>query len=333
MAEYTLVLDIGGTKILGAAVSAETLADEQAQIAFRQKNPTFVGKGKEKVFEQITKTVDTLIETVMASEKKAVIACMSLGIPGLIEDGVILFAPNLPLQQFPIRDELQNKYKIPVFVGNDATLSMLGEWKYGVAKDLDHVIGFFVGTGIGGGLVLNGKIYEGAFQAGSELGHMIVNPEGAFCGCGAKGCLESVASKTGMLKEIKKQIKRGRETYLKKFFDKDFDILKSSMLKEAIENQDALAQEIIDQSSKYLGIAAASLLNVLNPEMVIFGGGILSSLGEIMLPVIVQTAQKYAIQKNFNSARLVLTALKDDACLMGAFAAVAVAKAGETLKK
>jgi glucokinase len=314
MNELTLVLDIGGTKILGAIV------DEHSKIIMTEKIPSKAGKGKAEVITQINELIKTLLKESESRFTDVKIRAIGLGCPGVIEEGTVLFSPNLPLKNYPLKDTLSETFKVPVFLGNDATVSMLGEWKFGAAAGLTDVIGIFVGTGIGGGLVLGGKIYEGAYGAGSEIGHMIIDPEGPFCGCGAKGCLESVSSKTGMMKEIKKQLRRGRNSYLKKFFEKDSGILKSGMLKEALEEKDELTMEIIDQACRYLGVATASLINLLNPEMVVFGGGIISSLGEYMLPLIKRSANKYAIIKNFEEAVIVGTALEDHACLMGAYA-------------
>jgi len=313
MNPYTLALDIGGTKILGAIV------DKSAAILFTEKAPTKAGKGKNEVVSQITSLVDSLRKRLLEEDPSAEIDAIGAGCPGLIENGTILFTPNLPLNAFPLKKTLEEAFNVTVSVGNDATLSMSGEWKYGAAKGLTHVIGIFVGTGIGGGLIFNGAVYEGAFGIGSEIGHMTVNPEGPFCGCGAKGCLESVASKTGMLKEIKKQIRRGRESYLERFFEKDYDLLKSSMLREAIEKNDDLAIEVLDEACRYLGVATASLINLLNPEMIVYGGGIVSSLGAYMLPKIRVSARRFALQKNFSKTILTCSSLKDNACLMGAY--------------
>jgi len=312
MNSFTLALDIGGTKILGAVI------DKSDTILFTEKAPTKAGKGKNEVFSQITSLVENLKNKLRDENPSAEIAAIGAGCPGLIENGTILFTPNLPLNQFPLKTALEDTFNVPVSVGNDATLSMSGEWKYGAAKGLNHVIGIFVGTGIGGGLIFNGEVYEGAYGIGSEIGHMIVNPEGPFCGCGAKGCLESVASKTGMLKEIKKQIKRGRKSDLERFFEKGYGLLKSSMLREAIEKKDELAIEVLDEACRYLGVATASLLNLLNPEMIVYGGGIVSSLGTYMLPKILESARRYALQKNFSKTTLTCSSLKDYACLMGA---------------
>jgi len=309
MENYYIGLDIGGTKILGA------LFDSRGNLLKIDKKATKAPKGSEKTLEQLNKVIIALIE-----DKNDLLKGIGIGVPGIIKDGEILFTPNMPWSNFNLKETLSDIYKVPVLVGNDANVSLLGEWLHGKAKGYNYVAGYFVGTGIGGALILDGKLYEGAMGAAGEIGHMNVNPDGVFCGCGSRGCLESFSSKTGMLKEIKNQISRGRKTYLSQFMENSNNyILKSSHLKEAVENEDALVMEVIEDMCKYLGVSVASIINLINPEIVIMGGGIMESLGEILLPRIKKHTDRYVLKDSIKNCSIELSTLKDEACLWGAY--------------
>ncbi len=308
MGDLYIGLDIGGTKILGALFS------ESGEMVKIEKKATKASKGAEKTLTRLKKVIELLMEG-----EEGELKGIGLGVPGLIKNGEILFTPNMPWSNFNLKEELKKIYSVPVFVGNDANVSLLGEWMHGVAKNREHVVGYFIGTGIGGALILNGKLYEGSMGGAGEIGHMTVNPDGIFCGCGAKGCLESYSSKTGILKEIKNQVSRGRETYLSTFLEDSGYILKSSHLKSAYENNDALVMEIFDDMCKYLGVSVSSMINLINPEMVVLGGGIMEALGETLLPEIKKYVDRYVLKDSALNCSIVLSELKDNACLWGAY--------------
>ena len=298
-------LDIGGTKILGGVFSRD---GELLKIV---KKPTKASKGEETILNQIFRVIDELMET--ADNK---VEAIGAGVPGIIESGTIQFTPNLPWKDYPLKEKLEDKYNLPVRLINDATNSLLGEWKYGAAKGAKNVVGFFVGTGIGGGILIEGKPYLGSTGAAGEIGHMIVAHDGPYCGCGAKGCLESVASKTAIQKKIANQISRGRKTLLEDYY-RDGYILKSSHIKAAYEENDELAVEIVDELSYYLGVGAASIINVFNPDILVFGGGLITALSTIVIPGIKKTARGYAIARMFDHCEIKETALGDYSCLYG----------------
>lgn len=298
-------LDVGGTKVLGG------LFDKDGKLLKEAKRATKASKGSEIILKQIFRVIDELM---MSSDSE--VLAIGAGVPGIIENGNILFTPNLPWNNYPLKKELEEHYGIPVTLGNDATTSLLGEWKYGSAKGAKNVVGIFVGTGIGGGILIGGSPYMGSIGAAGELGHMIVSPEGPYCGCGARGCLESVASKTAIQKKITNQISRGRKTILENYFKENY-ILKSSQLKEALESNDELVVEVIDELSYYLGVGAASIMNIFNPDVIVFGGGLINALSNIILPKIIKTAHSYAIARIFEHCEIKEAMLGDHACLYG----------------
>lgn len=308
-ANSVIAVDIGGTKILGAKF------DQKGRIEAREKKGTKTRKGDEAAFRQFTRVIDQLW-----TEEGSPVQAISIGVPGVVRDGVVVFAPNMPWKEYPLQKKIQEHYGVRCFVDNDANLSMLGEWRYGAGKNCQNLIGIFVGTGVGGGIVLNNQIYQGATGGAGEVGHIIVSSDGPYCGCGARGCLESLTSKNAIQKEIIAQTKRGRKSVYTDLIETDQFILKSSMLKRALEEKDMLTVDIMERVSQYLGIGTASIVNLLDPEIVIFGGGIMEAVGPYLLPKIITHAQSYAILRIMEKVKIELSALKDDACLYGAYA-------------
>ena len=192
-AMYNICLDIGGTKILGA------IFDSKKNIVYRIKKKTKAdGDATQNVEETIISVVDELIGGF--GIKRTQIKAIAAGAPGVInqQDGIVLTSPNLPWKNYDIRKPIEKKFGAPFFIGNDVNVGVLGEYKYGVAKGKKNVVGLFVGTGMGGGLILDGKLYTGHLFKGAEYGHMILDPEGPRCNCGQRGCLEAFSSKQGM---------------------------------------------------------------------------------------------------------------------------------------
>lgn len=311
-----IALDVGGTKVLGA------LFDQEFNIIERKKKSTKAYEGVEKILNQISKVISKLLET--AKEENFEVTAIGAGVPGVIKDGVVLFTPNLPWNHYPLANEIENIFKIPVVIGNDANVSLLGEWGHGVAKNTVNTIGFFIGTGVGGGLILNSKIYTGNIGLAGEIGHITLNPDGIICGCGSRGCLESYSSKTGILKYVQAQIRHGRDCLIKDEISKEGSdyILRSSTIKEALDNEDACMLEAIEIAAKYLGIAVAAGLNILNPEMVVFGGGLVEALGNDFIAKIQTYITIYSVPHATDNCSFKLSSLGDDACLYGALTLV-----------
>jgi glucokinase len=299
-----IALDIGGTKILGV------FFNENKEEIRREKKSTKAHKGFEKVQEKICKVIDKL------SEDNEILA-IGLGIPGFVRDGIVEFTPNLPLTGFNIEKFLKEKYDVPVFVGNDANVSLYGEYKHGAVKDFKNIAGFFVGTGVGGGIIINGKMYTGSIGGAGEFGHMTIDAHGPYCGCGSRGCVEAVASKTSMHRDFKNSIKKGFETSMKEHIEEK-NILKSSELKEAYETKDDVTLHIVDNMIHNLGVASGSIMNVLNPEVIVFGGGIMESMGNNLLPEIIRVSEYFSIPQIFQNTKFKIAELGDDACIYGA---------------
>ena len=300
-----LGLDIGGTKILGV------IFDKDGKIIDREKKPSKAKKGFDAFIEQLYKVMDNLIE-----RTKKNITGIGIGFPGTIDkDGKVVFAPNLPVENYDLTGELNNKYKVPVYLGNDVNLGTYGEYS---ELNIPHVnvIGLFPGTGLGGGIVIDGELYIGQGSAG-ELGHIVVQKNGVLCSCGNRGCLESYASKKGIIAFMKKEIKKGKDTVLKK--DIKRGILKSSRLKEAYDMEDELTLEAMNQFEEYLGMGIGIIMNIFNPDLVIIGGGITEAFGEKLLKELKEYIKAYAMPGIFRNTHVKLSRLEDDAVVYGAY--------------
>lgn len=300
-------LDIGGTKILGV------LYDKDGKEIKKEKKKTKADEGLDKVKDQIFKVIDKLIE------EDVELLGIGAGSPGIIKDeGTVVFSPNIPFRDFNLKEIIEEKYDTKFVLGNDVNVAMFGEWKESGKKEAKNIIGIFVGTGVGGAIIIDGNLYTGRGGAG-EIGHMVVNPEGAFCGCHGKGCLEAYSSKTGIQKEIKEQIAKGRKTDLKEYMEEDGAVIKSSSLEKAYDDEDELCVEVMERACYYLGIATGSLINIFNPDLIIFGGGIMESMGNKLLPLIEKEARRHTMPGLLDSVDFELSKLSDDAGVIGAY--------------
>ena len=202
---YNICLDVGGTKVLGA------IFNEKDEIIYRlKKRSKSGGESSADVEKVIIAVVEEMIKEsgIDRSKLNAVASCA----PGVIDQnaGIVLFTPNLPWRNYNIRATMEKRFGVPFFVGNDVNLGVLGEYHFGAGRGYKNIVGFFVGTGMGGGLVLNGELFTGHQFKAAEYGHMILDPEGPLCNCGQRGCLEAFSSKQGMSAYIRQQASRGR---------------------------------------------------------------------------------------------------------------------------
>ena len=315
MSHYNICLDVGGTKVLGA------IFNENDEIIFRlKKRSTANGSGSADVEQVIIDVVEEMIRTsgIERSDIHAIASCA----PGVIDQdrGIVLFTPNLPWRDYDIRAAMMQHFGVPFFVGNDVNLGVLGEFKYGAAQGYRNVVGFFVGTGMGGGLILNGELFTGNQFKAAEYGHMILDPKGPRCNCGQRGCLEAYSSKTGMTSYIREQISKGRETMMA---DAVRDgVFRSKKLKKAVAAGDAVACEAVDRACHYLAIATGSMINTLSPDLVLYGGGVIEAMGELFLEKVLAELDQFCMPTIRSSVEIKTAALGDDSILYGDLALI-----------
>ena len=315
MSHYNICLDVGGTKVLGA------IFNENDEIIFRlKKRSTSRGTGSADVEQVIVDVVEEMIASsgIDKSEIHAIASCA----PGVIDQdrGVVLFTPNLPWRDYDIRSAMMQRFGVPFFVGNDVNLGVLGEHEYGAAKGYNNVVGFFVGTGMGGGLILNGELFTGNQCKAAEYGHMILDPKGPKCNCGQRGCLEAYSSKTGMTNYIKKQIAKGRETMMADAVSEG--VFRSKKLKKAVAAGDPVACEAVDRACHWLAVATGSMINTLSPDLVLYGGGVIEAMGNVFLEKVLAELDQYCLLTIRSTVEVKTAALGDDSILYGDLALI-----------
>lgn len=306
-------VDLGGTNIEAAAVRG-------GEILASKKKKTRATEGVDVVIERIGKTVRKVMKKMDADAEDFDALC--IGAPGAVdvETGVVHSAPNLGWTDVPLGERLEDDLELPVLVDNDVNIGVLGEHVYGAGKGALNMIGIFVGSGIGGGLVIDGTPHYGWRGVAGEVGHVVVQPRGRECGCGRLGCVEAYASKTAMEAIIREEMEKGRSTEVFEIMDdKGKEKLTSSVIEASLEAGDALMEEAIQNAQYYLGLLTANLVNVLDPEVVVFGGGVVERLGQDFIDPIGRTARQHYLQREgAEKIRLVPAALGDDAGPIGA---------------
>ncbi len=313
--KYNICLDVGGTKVLGA------IFNEDREIVYRlKKKSRDRGDSSGNVEEVIVSVVEEMMEGsgIEKSQIHAIASCA----PGVIDqdDGIVLFTPNLPWRNYDIKGSMEKKFGIPFYIGNDVNLGVLGEYKFGAGRGYRNIVGLFVGTGLGGGLILDGELYTGHRFKAAEIGHMIMEPEGPLCNCGQRGCLETFASKQGMSAYVRQQVARGRRSLLEEHVAEG--VFRSKPLKKALLAKDAVAEEAVDRACHYLAVATGSLINIFSPDLVVFGGGVIEAVGDIFLEKILAQVDHYCMPDIRSTVELKTAALGDDSILYGALALI-----------
>lgn len=299
---------MGGTKILAAAINSKE------GIITRVKKETPGSKGK--YVQSLAEIVDAVIEELHLGKSNIKAVC--LGVPGSVNPltGTIGLAPNLGLKNFNIGEKLRKFISYPVLIENDVNLGALGIKKFGVGKNAKNMLAAFIGTGIGGGLIFNEKIYRGSNFIAGEIGHIVVEKDGPLCGCGNRGCIEAVASRTAIVRNIEKDIKSGRKSILSADL-KNKQRIKSKALALAVRQKDPVAVGRVREASEKIGVMLAGIANLLNVDMIVLGGGVIEAMGNSMLPWIKKSFHKNVMMGSEKGLKIVTSKLGDDAALYG----------------
>lgn len=297
-------VDIGGTNIRVGIVDDNNAVTDVDEVS----TPT---DGPEAVVAAIAEVIDDL---------DGDIAAVGVGAPGPVNDGVVQTAPNLTgwSDPVPLARHLVDEVGVPVTVGNDANVGAVGEWVAGAARGARFVLGVWAGTGVGGGLVLDGRPYEGAFGGAGEFGHMIVRAGGALCGCGRRGCVEAYAGRASLEHMVDVAVRNGEETKLLEIMeDKGKDRITSGVWAKALKKDDPLATRLIDQAVDALGIGVGSAVNLLDLDCVVVGGGLAEKLGQDLADRIHEAAKPWMLVGD-TPVRVVVAELGDDSGVIGA---------------
>ncbi|HAM72532.1 MAG TPA: ROK family protein [Verrucomicrobiales bacterium] len=305
-------VDLGGTKILAGVF------DRQLNLLGSYKISTKPQRGVDGVIERIARCVRDAVDEcdLELSQVKGI----GIGAPGSVdtETGTVLFAPNLGWRDVGVARELTKDLKVPVHLENDCTVSMQGVYEVELQSGPKNVLGIFIGTGIGGGLIIDGKMYHGFTGCAGEIGHMVLDFNGPKCGCGNRGCFEAFASRTALFNRIRTAVKEGQSTLLTEMLGKDLEDLRSGDLRKAIRRGDKFIAKVVEEAARYTGAAVANLVNILGPEMVVLGGGVMEALSESMLDVVIKTARERAMPGALKGVDIRASRLADEAGITGA---------------
>ncbi len=310
--EYVVGVDFGGTKLFAGVF------DGQLVNVGTARKSTKPPRGVDAVIERIADVVQEAVDEADLTLKQ--IKGVGIGAPGAVagETGDIIFAPNLPgWENVPLKKSLEKLLGVPVFVENDCNIAMLGVYVTELKSKPKNAVGIFLGTGIGGGIILNGELYSGFNHTAGEIGHMVLDPTGPKCGCGNKGCYEAFASRTAIFKRLQQAVKDGEKTVLTDMLGDDLDDLRSGNLRKALRKGDKLVEKVIEEAAEYTGIAVANLANILGPEVVVLGGGVIEALADEMLSIIIETAKDYAMPGVMDGVEIFPSKLGDEAGIIG----------------
>jgi glucokinase len=310
---YYLGVDLGGTKILSGVF------DHSLECIGTTKLSTKSQRGVDEVIERVARCVRDAVDEADLTFKQ--VAGVGIGAPGAVNsaEGRVIFAPNLEgWKDVALKKGLEKILDVPVFVENDCNIAALGVHVAELTAKPKSLIGIFVGTGIGGGLIINGDLYPGFNHTAGEIGHMVLDVNGPKCGCGNKGCFEALASRTAIFQQIKAGVKDGEKTHLTDMLGDDLDDLRSGDLRKAIRRGDKFVEKVVEGAAEYVGIGVANLVNIFSPEVVVLGGGVIEALADEMMSVIVETAQDYAMPGTMKGVDIVASELGDSAGITGA---------------
>ncbi len=310
--DHVVGVDLGGTKILTGVF------DSQLRCVGRSRLSTKAQRGPEEVIRRIARCVNDVVDECDLSLKQ--VRGVGVGAPGPVnpDNGKVIFAPNLPgWTDVPLQKELNKQLDAPVSVENDCNVCTLGVYHAELKAKPRSMVGIFLGTGIGGGLILDGKLYTGFNRTAGEVGHMVLEVGGPKCGCGNRGCFEALAGRAAIFRRIQAAIKEGQKTMLTDMLGPELEDMRSGDLRKALRRGDKFVEKIIEEMAEYTGIAVANLINLLNPEVVVLGGGIIQQLADEMMSIVVETAMDYSMNGTSKGIEIIASDLGDDAGITG----------------
>jgi len=312
--EIIVGVDMGGTSLRALVV------DRANRILAVEKQPTKRDLKPDALIEEIAAEVEDALRT--AGVKRSDLRAVSVGAPGAVnpKKGIVYEAPNLGWKNVALGPKLSALLGVPTLVENDVNVGTVGEHALGAGRGARELVGIFVGTGIGGGIISGGKLYEGTRGAAAEVGHMILQMDGPKCGCGKRGCAEALASRTAMEREVRAMIKKGaRSCVLELMKERSKERMTSSIIIRALKKKDPVMRAVVRRTAQYLGILVANVVNMMDPECVVIGGGVAERLQEELVEPIRKTARKYFLcQRDASKVKIVAAKLGDNAGALGA---------------
>ncbi|MRX71485.1 ROK family protein [Bacillus lacus] len=302
------------------------VGEKKIRFAVTDLNANIIGRQTVRLAEAVTK--DQLVQTIMKQiymlvDESAIsfakILGIGIGMHGIVdhEKGIAVFAPNLNMKNIPLKELLEKEFHIPVKVENDVRAMALGESWFGNGADYEDIVCINVGYGIGAGIIMKNRLFRGQHGVAGEIGHTVIDLNGPACSCGNYGCLQAIAANDGMKAYVIKQMALGRNTIISSLVNGNLEKVSGKVIHQAALAGDALAMEVLENSGRYLGASIANLINVLNPERIIIGGGI-SRAGAYILDPIIKVVEQRALNAEAKKTSIVQSKLKDKATLIGA---------------
>jgi glucokinase len=320
-ARYALGIDFGGTKVLAAVVDLR-----DGKVVGSAKKRSNAGDTPEELMERLYGVADAALKEAKLGKGQEIVG-IGVGIAGQVdtEHGVLRAAPNLSpaTVDLPMAKLLRERFGVPAALRNDVQIAAMGEARFGAGKGVDDFLCIFVGTGVGGAIVRNGRLIPGAAGTAGEIGHLVIHANGRLCGCGGRGHLEAYASRTAITKSILGDIKRGRPSVITKLVPELLEdapggtALRSGLLAQAVEEGDELVVEAIEDAGRYLGYGIASAINLLNPSRVVLGGGVIEAV-DVLFHVAEWRARREALPAAANGVDIVRAGLGDNSGVVGA---------------
>lgn len=315
---YILGVDLGGTNTVVGAMSS----DGGKMLSVRSE-PTTAHEGAEAVTARIVRMIEaTIADTITKTgATRADFAGVGIGAPGPLDrdTGVVLITPNLGWTDYPLRDSVANAVGLPAALDNDANCATLGEWWIGAARGSQQAIGLTIGTGIGGGLILNGALFHGASGIAGELGHASIDANGRLCKCGNYGCLEAYASGPAIAVRAREALNGEESSLLPGMVDGNLDRITAQTVYEAAERGDLVARDVVRDTAQFLGTGIANLLNIFNPEVVVIAGGV-TRAGDALFEPLRAEVRRRAFKPAVAVCRIVPGELTGIAGVVGAVA-------------
>ena len=309
---YNIGIDLGGTNI------AVGLVDNSGKILVKKSMPT----KRERPVDEIIKDMANLCLAIIKEGTIEIKDINSIGVgsPGIVDpvNCTIQYSCNIAFDNTSIRAELQKYINKPIFADNDANLAAVGEYEFGAGKEYNDLVAITLGTGLGGGVIINKKLIRGSFNAGAEIGHIVIEIEGEKCTCGRRGCWEQYSSATGLIREARNEVIENPESLIYKIADYDINNISAKTVFDAYEKNDKSANKILDRYYKYLSIGLVNIINIFQPEAIIIGGGI-SAQGDKLIKPLEERMEKeiYGGKKAFLT-KIIPASLGNDAGIIGA---------------
>lgn len=312
MSDHIIAVDLGGTQVRVAR------CDATGKIIDRVTQPSNAEQGFDAVFAR-------LVDGIRQMTKGERVRGIGLGAPGPLDPwrGIILEAPNLGgVVNFPLKTRLEKEFGVPAFIDNDANLAALGEHRFGAGQNVAHMIYITISTGIGGGIIAEGKLFYGSRGFAGEVGHQTLDAYGPRCNCGNVGCLEVLAAGPAIIRYAQTALKNGRYSKLREQVGIDLNKLTGAMITQAAREGDALAKEIYSRVGFFIGLGLGNLLHHFDTQLFVLGGGVAIHTWDLFYPTMLEVFDKYTMSSMRRGVQIVRAQLGDDAGLVGAVALV-----------